>query len=199
MKHLKNTLNILFLLALSCFFFTSCELLEEADPCEDVTCQNGGTCDDGNCDCPDGFSGDNCEMEDLCITQNPNCQNGGTCVDGACECLDGYEGDDCSMLWRDKFIGEYTTGQIVCSYNTYDLTNISIEAHSDDTKFLLNFSDGLSITLEMITTSSNTFDMPFQQGCSTCLTEEGNGSIDENGIVTINSTLQGGCTYTITP
>jgi len=53
---------------------------------------NEETC---NCDCPSGFSGNNCETEDLCITQNVDCQNGGICVDGTCECPDGYTGTNC--------------------------------------------------------------------------------------------------------
>jgi hypothetical protein len=33
------------------------------DKCKDVTCQNGGTCndDDGSCTCATGYEGDNCE------------------------------------------------------------------------------------------------------------------------------------------
>lgn len=34
------------------------------DPCDGVTCENGGTCNSGKCDCPDGFSGSRCEIID---------------------------------------------------------------------------------------------------------------------------------------
>ncbi len=32
------------------------------DECKDVTCENGGTCVEGTCDCPDGYAGDTCEL-----------------------------------------------------------------------------------------------------------------------------------------
>lgn len=31
------------------------------DPCETVTCQNGGACIEGDCECPEGFQGEFCE------------------------------------------------------------------------------------------------------------------------------------------
>lgn len=34
------------------------------DPCEEVSCQNGGNCIDGICECPDGFEGPFCEILD---------------------------------------------------------------------------------------------------------------------------------------
>ena len=43
------------LLALPLLFLSSC-----LDPCKDVSCQNGGECNDGNCDCPAGFEGSDC-------------------------------------------------------------------------------------------------------------------------------------------
>lgn len=32
------------------------------DGCEDTTCQNGGICVEGDCQCPDGYTGPNCEI-----------------------------------------------------------------------------------------------------------------------------------------
>ncbi|MCS6991649.1 MAG: calcium-binding EGF-like domain-containing protein [Chitinophagales bacterium] len=36
--------------------FNACE----QDPCKDVVCLNGGTCEDGDCNCPIGYEGDDC-------------------------------------------------------------------------------------------------------------------------------------------
>lgn len=38
-------------------FLNSCK----KDKCKDVTCENGGTCDDGKCNCVEGTEGDKCQ------------------------------------------------------------------------------------------------------------------------------------------
>ncbi len=40
--------------------YTSCSKSDK-NPCENVTCQNGGTCVNGSCNCPDGYEGNNCQ------------------------------------------------------------------------------------------------------------------------------------------
>ena len=43
---------------------SSCKDDEETDPaCVGVNCQNGGTCDNGTCDCPTGYGGTLCETK----------------------------------------------------------------------------------------------------------------------------------------
>lgn len=32
----------------------------EEDPCDDITCLNGAFCEDGKCDCPEGYTSANC-------------------------------------------------------------------------------------------------------------------------------------------
>lgn len=44
------------------FLFSACS---KKDPCEGVTCQNGGICTDGTCQCPSGFEGQFCETASL--------------------------------------------------------------------------------------------------------------------------------------
>nr|XP_056701114.1 neurocan core protein [Euleptes europaea] len=76
--------------------------LAEADPCDHEPCLHGGTCQsDGNissCTCPQGFTGENCEIDiDDCLSTP--CQNGGTCIDETnsfvCLCLPSYGGNLC--------------------------------------------------------------------------------------------------------
>ncbi|XP_060599171.1 tyrosine-protein phosphatase 10D-like [Ruditapes philippinarum] len=76
--------------------------ITDIDDCINVTCQNGGTCEDGvnnhTCTCTAGYNGPDCEHNiDDCI--NVTCQNGGTCEDGVnnhtCTCTAGYNGPDC--------------------------------------------------------------------------------------------------------
>lgn len=104
----------------------SCEEAENLlnDPCDDITCQNGGTCDSGTCDCPDGFSGTNCEIEDLCITNPIVCENGGTanadCT--ACDCAAGFSGDNCETHCSENLIGTYKVtegGTSFCNVDKY--------------------------------------------------------------------------------
>lgn len=49
--------SIVFLVVLI-FGILSCA---KPDPCEEVVCQNGGTCVAGTCNCPEGFAGTLCE------------------------------------------------------------------------------------------------------------------------------------------
>jgi Notch-like protein len=67
-------------------------------------CQNGGTCtdlvDSFECDCRDGFTGEDCSLDVNECLSSP-CANGGTCREGegafSCECPSGYSGADCGI------------------------------------------------------------------------------------------------------
>ena len=42
-------------------FWSGCK----KDPCLEITCENGGVCMEGDCECPEGFKGNFCESFDL--------------------------------------------------------------------------------------------------------------------------------------
>ncbi|MEZ4722573.1 MAG: hypothetical protein R2813_11930 [Flavobacteriales bacterium] len=67
------------------------------DQCKEITCINGSSCEKGECQCIDGYSGDRCEIEDRCITRDIACQNGGTCSSGECNCPEGFSGANCQI------------------------------------------------------------------------------------------------------
>jgi len=74
----KIIVNLLLIICL----FSACK-----DECADVVCQNGGTCDNGLCDCPSGTFGDNCEsLLDPCAAVL--CEADQICDNGECVCDD---------------------------------------------------------------------------------------------------------------
>jgi hypothetical protein len=81
--------------------------------CDEIVCLNGGDCNEGQCICPEGYSGASCEL-DACY--GVVCFNDGECVDGECQCPNGYEGDDCQTLAVKKFVGNYqASGTEMCA------------------------------------------------------------------------------------
>jgi hypothetical protein len=67
------------------------------DKCADVQCQNGGTCNDGSCNCPVGYSGTSCETYQYDCTNNPSICIYGNCNNGVCNCDPGYFGPKCDI------------------------------------------------------------------------------------------------------
>ncbi len=60
-----------------------------------TNCSGNGQCDDGGCDCYDGYYGATCQFS-IC---SPPCRNGGVCegLTGTCNCQNtGFEGPTCT-------------------------------------------------------------------------------------------------------
>ena len=90
----------LILMAFLCAVFSiqSCR-----DKCEDIVCKSDRVCNNGTCECPDGFSGENCEVEDLCVTQDIICDYDGDCDNGQCVC---------TIFSENYLLGLWTLGSI---------------------------------------------------------------------------------------
>ncbi|GAB5539723.1 MAG: hypothetical protein Salg2KO_18260 [Salibacteraceae bacterium] len=112
--------------------FLAVVLLSSCNECKKVECLNDGICEEGICECPEGFMGELCEIEDKCITEEVECGANGECIDGVCDCrtsyygescgdyclegtysngsctcFQGYEGENCDVLSREEFLGTY--------------------------------------------------------------------------------------------
>lgn len=75
----------------------ACKKSIPTDPCDAITCHNGGWCLSGTCNCPPGYTGTQCEIAiDACDTLD--CKNGGTCYDNSCHCPSPWIGDECQYL-----------------------------------------------------------------------------------------------------
>jgi hypothetical protein len=81
------------------------ELLScSVNECDSMPCFNNGTCFDGDfsyiCDCPDGFSGQDCEENDWCFSMP--CENNAVCTSDSgsgygCDCAAGFSGQNCAL------------------------------------------------------------------------------------------------------
>jgi len=95
--------NIKFLWLFSLIFtlgITSCSLFDFDNDTDtntennDCNCINYQVCVNNVCECPQGYSGTQCQIDDCA---NVACLNGGACVDGSCVCPQGYTGINCEI------------------------------------------------------------------------------------------------------
>lgn len=111
MKHL-STISRLFYLLFFLFLFAQMACTEKECP---KGCENGGTCENGICNCPEGYAGVSCEVKVNpcfalgCDTLHSTCNTSGSTP--FCVCDEGWEGEDCSQTWVDKYLGTYNASE----------------------------------------------------------------------------------------
>ena len=189
-----NVFNLVLVccLAMGLMTFNSCT----DDPCENVACVNGTLVEAGDncsCDCDEGFSGADCTVEDLCVTNNVNCLNGGTCVDGTCACASGYEGDSCQTLSSAKFVGSYEVDD-VCSESGSNNYNVTITASSvnADQVLISNFWDAF-LNNVVATVDSNEITIASQEPDNDGFLVSGTGTyISSSNTITFTYTVTDG-------
>lgn len=159
-----------------------------ADECDDVTCDNGGTCDEGDCTCTTNYYGETCA--DFC--------ENGTYNEGDCMCDDGYEGGSCSTESREKFIGSwtYTTSCDPGNSSNSEITTVSDNVQRVTITNLTGFNDNTAYAV----ISGSMIEIPSQSVTDSdgdTWTVSSNSATMANNTFTINVTYSiGGSTIT---
>ncbi|HEY9176404.1 MAG TPA: calcium-binding EGF-like domain-containing protein, partial [Flavipsychrobacter sp.] len=154
MNNLKNALytTIILLAIFATVTYTACK----PDNCKNITCLNGGSCSDGKCACPDGYTGSICETKLSC--EGVVCLNDGVCKSGKCACTGGYWGDSCQYEYRARFYKTYRgdgtndTGHTYTGYHARfskdgdDKSSMLLETWEDKSENTLRFKIQLEST-----------------------------------------------------
>ncbi|MEZ4688433.1 MAG: calcium-binding EGF-like domain-containing protein [Bacteroidia bacterium] len=138
------------------------------DECADISCENGGICVDGRCDCPTGFTGQRCEVKIDPCTQL-QCVNADTClVDNQgvarCMCKQGYEGIRCDSIWTSKYLGAFNVAEDCGSTSTFQVNIVTGPRFGEITIENFHNEAGTGGTAKVVAQSitSNTLYIPEQ-------------------------------------
>jgi hypothetical protein len=155
MRHL-NRLILSFIIVFTVAFFNSCS---KPDPCENISCLNGGYCANGECVCPQGYRGPDCSQQitptkiritKIEVTRFPATDNGAG--------WDLTSGPDISprillgntIIWNGPNYYENATQGLVYSFtpsSAIELTNVnsqySIDLYDYDTTSSSDFMGGI--------------------------------------------------------
>lgn len=173
---------LLTLAAFTCITYVACK-----DACKGVACLNGGSCQDGKCVCPSGYTGANCEKT-LCT--GIDCKNGGTCKDGKCQCPAGYEGSLCETAMAEKFYGTWTGTIKYQDGSSFSATYVIAKGTSYlDVSIKETVVVGVPSTITLVGTVSDTKTLNMaKQAVSSTVMVEGKITIDGNKI-TVDKTV----------
>jgi len=140
--------------------------------CADVTCLNGGSCKDGECECTYRYGGRYCDTF----------------------CAAGYEGLNCSVASRQKYLRQWNaTTRSTLGVTVKHTLNIA-PAGNINNFYIINFNNE-GYTIIATVSASTTFDI-YPQNASGSYTGKvsGSGHIEGNRL-SINLTKQGGPDY----
>ena len=76
--------------------------------------------------------------------QDTVCANDGVCVQGNCSCVAGYEGEGCSILWTEKFVGNWQATDIYATDTAKHNYNLIISSIAKDTFLISGLADTLN-------------------------------------------------------
>lgn len=166
--------------------FSSC------DDCKDVTCENGGECVDGTCECAENYYGDACET--YCVN--------GTFESGACTCDAGYEGDGCTVMSRDKFLGSYSVSDACSASGSSSFTITLATSSADHQTVLISNFWGSFVNNVVATVDGDDITIANQEPDSDGYTVSGTGTYND-GVINVTYSVSDGtnvdnCTSTWT-
>lgn len=187
---MKKLFSLLLPFAITVSIFTTVTYTAcKQDKCKDITCSNGGSCSDGTCICPDGYSGTLCEIVDPC--KDVVCLNNGTCENGDCECTFEYQGDSCQNETRTNYAKIYEGTLKEDNDTPVNGWRLKFSKKGTDPKVmeaeLLNLAGVVWQKYEIVLTGAYEFDVPRQNLRNTSI--EGSGIISSN-LVKVDLTVK---------
>ena len=218
-----NTMKRFYFTLVVLCFFTACRHKD----CVDVLCLNNGYCSAGDCNCPEGFGGDNCETFLSCETLSPLCPPNATCqmLNNApvCLCNAGFEGSLCDTLTRSFFTDGNnvytrpstqccTLPELVTDGCMFPIPPVTITNGAAPNEFIINGFEGFDsppVNVSAYITGKDTFIVPFQTQPDWGLSIEGQenttGTLNRNEHtitlpykITYNDSAVDICTVTLT-
>ena len=172
-----KSFNYLLILAISLCVF-SCS----SDPCEDITCLNGGSCDDGSCACPDGWTGADCSVYDFVYVGDYTSNNL-----AFADCNDPSEEGSLQADANDRFCFN-------AANNSQNCSRLVLELNQDNSALFLVVNTTVSGSIESSTPSR--FEGTYTTDAEVITFTASNGNMiqftvneDRSGITWVESTV----------
>jgi hypothetical protein len=161
-KQIIRLISALSMMLAVSLFIPSCK-----DKCKDVSCLNGGTCEDGDCKCPASATGADC----------------GTCATG-------YWGTNCSMSCANcsSYTGNYQTFAGNCTTGSPFNQAVTASTSASDMITISNFNNENGWNVNATLTSATALTIASQNNPSNTFKVSGTGT-KSNNTVTLDLTF----------